>query len=149
MLRFFTQKQIRQVLVEPSKLDRLLKPYDQKEPEATQSQSLDELLAALKDIQPEEEEEERVVEVNPKDSGVMRVVNYILLESIRMGASDIHIEPNGRERDVGVRLRVDGRCFTAWKLPPPVRLQIVSRIKIMANISNCSLRPSTIGKSTN
>lgn len=66
------------------------------------------------------------------DSPVIKLVNYIISEAVREGASDIHIEPD--EAQLRVRYRVDGRLFE--KLSPPPRLQpaIASRVKIMAGL---------------
>ncbi len=149
MLRFFTQKKIKQVLVAPSKLNKILENFkDEDTPEA--QATLNELLQELMETRPEDEEEEEedtpVVDISSGASGVVKVVNYILLEAIRMGASDIHIEPNGKERNLVIRLRIDGRCSVVWRLPPTVRNQLVSRLKIMANLDISEKRKPQDGK---
>ena len=70
--------------------------------------------------------------INPDDAPVIRLVNLILLQAIEERASDIHIEP--REKNLAVRLRVDGVLREI--LPPPKRMQwaITSRIKILAGL---------------
>jgi len=71
--------------------------------------------------------------IEPNDAPVIRLVNLILLQAIEEGASDIHIEP--REKDIAVRLRVDGVLREI--LPPPKRMQwaITSRIKILSGLN--------------
>jgi len=71
--------------------------------------------------------------IEANDAPVIRLVNLILLQAIEEGASDIHIEP--RERELAVRLRVDGVLREI--LPPPKRMQwaITSRIKIMSRLN--------------
>jgi type IV pilus assembly protein PilB len=71
--------------------------------------------------------------IEPNDAPVIRLVNLIMLQAIEEGASDIHIEP--REKDIAVRLRVDGMLREI--LPPPKRMQwaITSRIKILAGLN--------------
>jgi type IV pilus assembly protein PilB len=65
-------------------------------------------------------------------SPIIRLVNYIIYNAVKEGASDIHIEPT--ERQLRVRYRVDGALHLA--LEPPVHLApaVASRIKIMANM---------------
>jgi len=65
-------------------------------------------------------------------SPIIRLVNYVLYNAVKEGASDIHIEPT--ERQLRIRYRVDGALHMA--LEPPVHLApaVASRIKIMANL---------------
>lgn len=64
---------------------------------------------------------------------VIRMVNMILIEALRIGASDIHIEP--MEKKVRLRYRVDGALQE--KPGPPKSLQnaVLSRIKIMSDLN--------------
>jgi type IV pilus assembly protein PilB len=63
---------------------------------------------------------------------IIKLVNLILSDSLKRGASDIHIEPY--EKDLRVRFRIDGILYNI--LNPPLRLReaITSRIKIMAKM---------------
>ena len=63
---------------------------------------------------------------------VVRLVNRLTEEAVRKRASDIHIEP--QERHIRLRYRVDGVLLTRGTLPEYVQAQVVSRIKIMANM---------------
>ncbi len=63
---------------------------------------------------------------------VVRLVNRLMEEAVRKRASDIHIEP--QERHIRVRYRIDGLLLTRGTLPEYVQAQVVSRIKIMANM---------------
>jgi len=65
-------------------------------------------------------------------SPIIRLVNYLLFTAVREKASDIHIEPT--ERQLRVRLRVDGALYKALELPPHLAPAVASRIKIMANL---------------
>ncbi len=62
----------------------------------------------------------------------IRLVNSILLEAIRLGASDIHIQP--RAKNVIVRLRIDGVLMDKMQIPHNMHQSIVSRIKVMAEL---------------
>ena len=63
---------------------------------------------------------------------IVRLVNSILLDGLRRGASDIHIDPgNGT---LGIRYRVDGILHEVMAPPKRVEAALVSRLKIMANL---------------
>jgi type IV pilus assembly protein PilB len=66
------------------------------------------------------------------DRPVVDLVNRILVEAYRRGASDIHVEPY--EKEFCVRFRVDGLLTEYGSLPPRVRETVTTRIKIMANL---------------
>jgi type IV pilus assembly protein PilB len=67
-----------------------------------------------------------------EDAPVVRLVNVILLNAIRKGASDIHIEPY--EKKMRVRYRVDG--VLQEEMTPPLKLRnaLSSRLKIMSQL---------------
>jgi type II secretory ATPase GspE/PulE/Tfp pilus assembly ATPase PilB-like protein len=87
-----------------------------------------------------------VVEVSESDSTVIRLVNRIIVDAYRKGASDIHIEPNGTEDRTKVRIRIDGECEDYQDLPPALRRSVVARIKIMANLDISERRKPQDGK---
>jgi type IV pilus assembly protein PilB len=61
---------------------------------------------------------------------LVKLVNAILADAIRQGASDIHIEP--QEKSVVLRYRVDGLLRQVMTMPKRVQSKVVSRIKIMS-----------------
>jgi type IV pilus assembly protein PilB len=63
---------------------------------------------------------------------VVKLVNAVLVDAVRAGASDIHIEP--QQRDVSLRYRVDGLLRQVMRMPLRVHNKVVSRIKIMARM---------------
>jgi type IV pilus assembly protein PilB len=65
-------------------------------------------------------------------SPVIRLVNYLIYNAVKDGASDIHIEP--AERCVRVRYRIDGRLQKALEVPQHLHSAVTSRIKIMAGM---------------
>jgi type IV pilus assembly protein PilB len=67
-----------------------------------------------------------------EEQPVVRLVNRLIEEAVRKRASDIHIEP--QERHIRIRYRIDGVLLTRGTLPEYVHAQVVSRIKIMANM---------------
>ena len=67
---------------------------------------------------------------NPQAAPIVRFVNSLLSQAIKQKASDIHIEPF--EKDLSVRMRVDGVLQEEVQPPRAWRGQLVSRIKVMA-----------------
>ena len=66
------------------------------------------------------------------DAPTIRLINGIIAEAARQGASDIHIEPY--ETGLIVRMRVDGVLHEKLRMPPHVASVIVNRIKVMARL---------------
>jgi len=66
------------------------------------------------------------------DAPIIRLINGIIAEGARQGASDIHIEPS--EAALRVRLRVDGVMREAARLPARIAPLLVSRVKVMARL---------------
>src|SRR5207249_10723119 len=60
--------------------------------------------------------------------------------------SDIHIDPYADRKDMTVRLRIDGTCFTYMKIPSVNPRTAVSRIKTMANPDIAEPRKPQDGK---
>ena len=67
------------------------------------------------------------------DAPSIKLVHQIILEAIRRRASDIHVEP--LEKRFRVRYRIDGVLIEVENPPKRLQLSIISRLKIMANIS--------------
>ena len=67
-----------------------------------------------------------------EEAPVVRLVNSILSQGVREGASDIHISPE--KNYVQVRFRVDGRLHEVPAPPKSMFLPIISRLKILANM---------------
>jgi type IV pilus assembly protein PilB len=80
----------------------------------------------------EEQMDTATLERAAEEAPIIKLVNLILTDSVKRGASDIHIEPY--EMEMRVRFRVDGVLQTV--MSPPLRLKdaITSRIKIMAKL---------------
>ncbi len=81
-----------------------------------------------------EEAEEDLDELKEatEDAPVVRLVNMILVDAVKRGASDIHVE--AYEKDFRVRYRMDGVLYEIMKPPIKLRNAITSRLKIMAEL---------------
>jgi len=88
--------------------------------------------ADLELMEEEEEMDLARLEASSEEAPVVKLVNLILTDSIKRGASDIHIEPY--EKDFRVRFRIDGVLYEIMNPPLKLRDAIISRIKIMAKL---------------
>src|SRR3990172_8205234 len=99
--------------------------------------SYDELMQGFDDsevsiVESEEGEDLLDLEGRGGEAPVVKLVNLILLDAIKKGASDIHVEPY--EKDFRVRFRIDGTLYEVMKPPIKLRAAIVSRLKIMSEL---------------
>ena len=100
---------------------------------------LGELLDELEELEIElvEEEQDQVsteqLRAQVDDAPVVRLINGVLTDAVKRGASDIHIEPY--EKQLRVRYRVDGALQEI--MLPPLRMQaaLISRVKILADLN--------------
>ena len=100
-------------------------------------QALDEILKDAGDgievaLTENKEDIEQTLE-SGDDAPVIRIVNMILVESIRKRASDIHIEPF--EKELRLRYRVDGSLVEMPSPPKSMQNAVISRIKVMADLN--------------
>ncbi|MFQ5719463.1 MAG: type IV-A pilus assembly ATPase PilB [Acidobacteriota bacterium] len=86
----------------------------------------------LEVLDEEEDLDLRTLEQASEEAPVVKLVNIILTDSIKRGASDIHIEPY--EKDFRVRFRIDGVLYEIMHPPIKLRDAILSRMKIMAKL---------------
>ena len=85
------------------------------------------------DVQVEKTKADEVnLEAEAQGSPVIRIVNHIIQQAVKDGASDIHIEPG--EKRLKVRFRIDGELYESMTPPTAMASAIVSRLKIMANL---------------
>ena len=79
-------------------------------------------------------------------SGIIQLVNRIITESERLGASDIHIEPGKDDAPGGVRIRVDGICRELLKVPEEHCAALIARIKVISRLNIAERRLPQDGK---
>lgn len=76
----------------------------------------------------------------------IRLVNAVIIEAIRLRASDIHVQP--RTKSVVVRYRIDGVLVDKIHIPTSMLLPLVSRIKVMAELDITERRKPQDGRIT-
>lgn len=67
-----------------------------------------------------------------EDAPIVRLVNTILVDALKRGASDIHIEPY--EKELRIRFRIDGVLYEVMNPPLKIRDALISRVKIMSKL---------------
>ncbi|MEK9150222.1 MAG: ATPase, T2SS/T4P/T4SS family, partial [Candidatus Desantisbacteria bacterium] len=77
---------------------------------------------------------------------IIRLVNYLIIDAMEKGASDIHIEPY--EDEIRIRFRVDGVLFVIFSPPKGLHRAIVSRVKIIGNLNIAERRLPQDGRCT-
>ncbi len=148
-VRMHTKKQISEIVVTKSQLDKFIPTYlDQLESKSRENE-MDEILKGLSIEEAATSIESEQIEqsvVKESDNAIIKLANQIIIDAYRRGASDIHIEPNGRERTTTVRFRIDGDCVAYQDIPASYRMPLVARCKIMAQLDVTERRKPQDGK---
>lgn len=132
-MRLMTKREIRPVVATPQDIERTLNAY------YGVGESVEELIREAETreslVLPEEEEELKIDQLKAlgEEAPIIRVVNMVILQAIRSGASDIHIEP--QEDQVRIRFRIDGILQDVTSTSIRVHPAIVSRIKILSRMN--------------
>ena len=131
-IKFNTGMSVESILVEEDKLsiavDKLISASD------TSLDSLGELDSALDEVDLQDPNADRKEDDDKgaDDAPIVRFVNKILLDAIRIGASDIHFEPY--EKRYRVRYRTDGVLQEVAQPPANLSGKIAARLKVMSQM---------------
>ncbi|MXS82615.1 GspE/PulE family protein [Nitrosomonas oligotropha] len=80
------------------------------------------------------------------DNELVKLVNKIIIDAYKMGASDIHIEPYSGKEKTKVRFRKDGSLMPYIEVPAGYRNSMITRIKIMCDMDISEKRKPQDGK---
>ena len=132
------------VVIPVSVMETILESLEEEE-----ENIVEEILSTIggEEIETEEMEEvdwNAVVAAAETEAPIIKLVNAIITEAVRKGASDIHIEP--QEKALIVRFRIDGILRIFQRLPKRVKDAVVARIKIMANLDISERRKPQDGR---
>jgi type IV pilus assembly protein PilB len=130
-LKFLTSYNIEPVIASETAISGAVEKYYNAGP------SYDEVMAGFDENEIDftgEEEDINLLELEKasEDAPVVRLVNMVMLNAIKKGASDIHIEPY--EKKLRVRIRVDGVLLEEMTPPLKLKAAISSRLKIMSQL---------------
>ena len=112
-------------------IDKVFGTIEKQKQEGEMNSVMEELVA---EIGGDDEEEMDTIDLEKASSAkpIIRLVNQILIDAIDRKASDIHVECY--EKEFRVRFRVDGDLVEVVKPPMKVKMGLISRLKIMANL---------------
>jgi type II secretory ATPase GspE/PulE/Tfp pilus assembly ATPase PilB-like protein/GAF domain-containing protein len=108
--------------------------------------SMDDLLTSMGG---EEEESSGVSQEDVSaaaDNELVKLVNKVIVDAYRMGASDIHIEPGPGKAKTQIRVRKDGSLMNYIEVPATYRNALVTRLKIMCDLDISEKRKPQDGK---
>src|SRR6267154_5848607 len=135
-IKFMTGFNIEPVVAsETAIMEGIEKAYNSAPPE----EDLEKVMASMSedeaDVELQAEEEDvglAALEKSADEAPIVKLVNIILTEAVKRGASDIHVEPY--EKEYRVRFRIDGMLQPIMSPPMKLKDAITSRIKIMAKL---------------
>ena len=144
-LKVYCQREIKVKLVDDEVLTELLNEY-LGAPVDTVAGMMDDLddieLNQLADFDVESNVED--LEDLAQEAPIIRLVNVIITNGLKQGASDIHIEPF--EAEIRIRYRIDGLLYETEAPPKNVLPAIITRIKIMADLDIAERRLAQEGR---
>ena len=131
-LRYILKCNVEGVVAPQAEIEVALNQYYQRDAGSVDSM-LEEITEGTVAMPTTSQELMEAAEASEADAPIIKLVSLIILEAFRNRASDIHLEPLSRQ--FRVRYRIDGVLHEVES--PPKRLQsaIISRVKIMANMS--------------
>ena len=135
-LKLLTDHEVRPAVATPEDIAALIarmSRLDSAVAEAIEEDDDDDELAAVSDIRESAE-----------DAPVMKLVNSLIAQAVDEGASDIHMEPDGR--NMRVRFRIDGVLSESTTIPRRMVAGVVSRVKIMGDIDIAEKRVPQDGR---
>jgi len=110
-----------------------------------ESKSIGELLSDMQDEDVDEESAE-VIESAAADNEVVKLVNKVIIDAFKQGASDIHVEPYPGKGKTEIRFRKDGILQPYASVPHVYRNAIAARLKIMCDLDISERRKPQDGK---
>jgi type IV pilus assembly protein PilB len=98
----------------------------------------------LEVVQEQEDQQQEGSGISADDAPVVKLINAILTDAVKRGASDIHIE--AFEHEMRVRYRIDGALSEVMKPPLKLRAALTSRLKIMSSLNIAERRVPQDGR---
>jgi type IV pilus assembly protein PilB len=140
-IRALTGAEVRQVVATAEAVTAAINKYHRKDSEAEHVS----MEAAASSGALEEDRLSSIREVR-EDAPIVRLVNLLIVQAVSDRASDIHVEPTGK--DVRIRYRIDGVLHEVMRSPRNIQNGIISRIKVMADINIAERRVPQDGRIT-
>ena len=143
-IKFQSMLNIETVLVEENKLHKMIDAALEAN-DTTMADLIDTDLDNL-NVQGGDDDSATKTDINADidDAPIVRFVNKILLDAIKKGASDLHLEPY--EKNFRIRFRMDGILHQIASPPSNIANRIISRIKVMAKMDIAERRVPQDGR---
>jgi len=143
-LKFITRFDLFPVLAGEFTLRTLIEKHYANDQQELQS-LLRDMEATGEDVEVvEEQEEEMVTQAQIEDAPVVKLINGMLIDAVKRGASDIHIEPF--EHEIRVRYRIDGALLEIMRPPLKMKAALTSRVKILSQLNIAERRVPQDGR---
>jgi type IV pilus assembly protein PilB len=144
-LKFITRFDLYPVIAGEYTLRTLIEKHYQSNNQQELETLLKDMEAAGEDLEVvEEQEEETVTQAQIEDAPVVKLINGMLIDAVKRGASDIHIEPF--EHEIRVRYRIDGALLEIMRPPLKMKAALTSRIKILSQLNIAERRVPQDGR---
>ena len=129
-IRTLTGAEVRQVVVTAEAVTAAINKYYRKDSEAEHVSA-----EAAANSAPMDDDRDRLSNIKEvrEDAPIVRLVNLLISQAITDHASDIHVEPTGK--DVRIRYRIDGVLHEVMRSPRNIQNGMISRLKVMADIN--------------
>ncbi len=142
-LKFITRFDVFPVLAGEQTLRTLIERHYENGDEQLQS-ILKEMEGIDEDVELVIDPDEEAMQSGIDDAPVVKLINGILTDAVKRGASDIHIEPF--EHELRIRYRVDGALQEVMKPPLRMKAALTSRVKILAQLNIAERRVPQDGR---
>ncbi len=142
-IKFHTRLNTEAILVEEDLLTKIIET-SLEAADTSMKDMLDTDLDNLEITAGDEEDKASERDMDIDDAPIVRFVNKILLDSIKRGASDIHLEPY--EKNFRIRFRADGMLSEIASPPASLSNRVISRIKVMSKMDIAERRVPQDGR---
>ena len=133
-IKFLTALDVYPVVATESAIKKTIdRYYDQADSLANiMKQATEEQEEDVEVVDEDDNVDEKGLQLATQEAPVVKVVNAMIIEAVRVGASDIHVEPY--ENSFRLRFRIDGELHEQQPLPMKMKDAITSRIKILSQL---------------
>jgi type IV pilus assembly protein PilB len=130
-IKFITGYEVEAAVAPESSIKKAIdKAYDSAASFESVMRTMEDEIEVIED-QPDDQPEMALLG-EAEQAPVVKLVNSLISDAVRKGASDIHIEPY--EKSLRVRFRIDGTLYEMMSPPFRMKAAIISRLKIMAEL---------------
>jgi type IV pilus assembly protein PilB len=142
-IKFITGYEVQPCVAPESAIKKAIdKAYDSAATFESVMRGLDDEIEVLDD--PSDDVPDVALLGEAEQAPVVKLVNSLITDAVRKGASDIHMEPY--ERSLRVRFRIDGTLYEMMSPPFRMKAAVTSRLKIMADLDIAERRVPQDGR---